>query len=654
MMAKSRITTAGLVLLALLSVGPFGGCPPGSDETGGTGMFTPAPDPPPNQNYGLSDGEFILYSHPDDLRILGGLSEVGEGLTVYAEKDGNGLPTNLTALRYQMPDELGTDEATWVFFDDSGQLSKMLGVDGSTIEFDWMSATRVAVSAVSGDGSTQVNTTVHLPDSSSAKPKTATTARERAGTDVPISRSLGAKRSAWAAKDTVIVYVERCGRPVDGAEVFVTFVSQDDAGDPSIISEQFPARPTRTTGEYEVRLPVREAFTDATDGEMCQAIADGLGNGCTFAQIPGGQDLLCLELGTAVAAGTLHPPAGGGTFALCEATFKALTVYCGTLGASAGPGAPSLADAICDQVRANEASGLVPSFSAVSTIRAEIQAFARLPGVPLGTSQPLIVPATGPFPELSIDLEDTEVLDRFSIEPADPEPGEEYIATARLSCIPPGSVIRMSIARRIGGICYYADSTEITVRGDNPDPVIDMPVPGAREEAADMLTVEVVGGDLKRDIYVDFDSDSETEGVGCGVSDGLYEIVGFINKDGRTMAGGGEPDICLSGAPDPLRPTTSWSTSAFPDGIYDIRFDLRKDYDGSLVSPHWVLEVVRQEGRSGFLQPPIEYGYRPPVAHSALLGVSLFYTREYDFRFYRVEIADAEGSAQLDFKIIEQ
>ncbi len=543
--------------LVLIAIPAMIACDPPAPPAGDSSAF---------QIDELSDGEFILYNHPDDPRILGGLTEDGEGLTVYAEKDGRGLPTNLTALRYQEPYELGTDDATWIFFDDSGQLGKMLGVDGSTIEFDWISATRVAVSAVSADGSTQVNTTMDLSGSSPGKPKTATAARERAGCDVSISRSLGAKVSASAApKDTVIVYVERCNRPVDGAEVFVTFGSPGDPAHPS-----FPARPTGIAGEYKVQLPVRVPMTDITDAELCQEIASALGHGCTFTDnVPGGQDLLCAELGAAVAAGTLNPPAGGGTFVMCEATFKALTVYCSTLG-KGYHGAPSLADAICAQIRQQEAAGNVyDPFPAISQSHAEIQAFARLPGTPMGTSQPLSVPATGPFEELLINLQDTEVLDRFSTTPAAPEPGESYVATAKLSCIPTGSVVRLSVARSASFYYYYYDSTEITVRSNNPDPVIDLLVPGAREDAVDMLTVEIVGGDLKRDIFVTFGSETETDTEddddGCppneffdgGVDVGNWTIYGYRNLDDTTGEDPSSAEISLSGQWN--QPTISWS-----------------------------------------------------------------------------------------------
>lgn len=496
---RISLSTCWICLLALVAAAGGLTCDPPTDPSGD---LLPGGAP--------SNGEFILYSHPDDPRILGGLSDDGEGLTVYADKDGDGLPTNLTALRYQTPDQLDTDEATWVFFDETGQLRKMLGVDGSTIEFDWKSATRVVVSGVSGDGSTQVNTTVDLSNPSPGKPKVPAT-----GPDVPsrigvpmriemrrgpvfdgdatrrAAGSTGAKGSAAAASNnTVIVFVERCNQPLDGAEVFVTFGSPFDAAVPS-----FLANPTGTSGEYKARLPVSEPIIDIAESEICQAIAENLGHGCTFLKVPGAEVQLCLELGAAVAAGTLDPPAGGGVTLLCEVGFQGLSAYCATLGASAGPGAPSLADAICQRIKQNEASGLVPGN------RAEIQAFARLPGVPQGTSQAVDVPATGPFPELSIDLGgDIEVLDRFSTAPTDPEPGESYIATARLSCVAADSVIRLTISGTDG----FSNSTELTVPGGNPNPVIDLHVPGASAETVDTLTVEIVGGLLKREIFVVF------------------------------------------------------------------------------------------------------------------------------------------------------
>jgi hypothetical protein len=545
MVATNRVMSGGLVLAVLISVGPICGCP------------SEVADPTQTQNSELAPGELTLYSHPDDPRILGGLTEDGEGLTLYAQKDGRGLPTNLTAVRYQTPGEVGTEIASWVFFDDTGRLQKMLGADGSTFVFDWIGDARVAVSAVSYDGSEQVHTTMSTPGSSSAK--------RAARTTNPHPSSADAKDLTWSSNNSVIIYVERCGRPVDDAQVFVTFGSPGAAADPSVFPLQLPARRTRAAGEYRARLPAHEPIIDATDGEICAAIAAKLGDGCNLAQVPGGKDLLCTELGTVLAA--YHPVAGGGAFGSCEVVFSALSVYCDTLGKGVA-GSPTLADAICSKIKQNENSPLSQQpFSGIALSRAEIQAVAHLPGGASGFSAPVNVPSAGPFPELLVNLEDTPAVSELFTTPADPQAGEDYVATARLTCIPTDSVVRLSVTRGIAGISYYSDSTSLTIRGNDPDPVIELPVPDARAEAVDLVLVEIVGGDLQRSLYVSFDAqsgDGDGNGDGdCGLSDDPSQTMVFRGE--ATMTGTSQANFGLHGSAT-LSQTVQAEVRLYPSG----------------------------------------------------------------------------------------
>ena len=88
---------------------------------------------------------------------------------------------------------------------------------------------------------------------------------------------------------------------------------------------------------------------------------------------------------------------------------------------------------------------------------------------------------------LYVDSGGDPAINAFKLEPSAPIHGEDYVATAYLSCIPAGTLITMSIVGTDG----YTDSQSQTVGTDSPHIDATSHVPGAESGVYDVCTVVV-------------------------------------------------------------------------------------------------------------------------------------------------------------------
>ncbi len=454
--------------------------------------------PPPDT---LAPGEFTYYPNPTDPLLLSTKTTDGGSLEIYGEKDEDGMPIGANAFRYQTPQQVGTEEGTWVEFDEQGRVTSMLGADGSVIRLVWESDTIATVSAVQGDGVVQFNFKLDLdnPGGSDGRVKTSDEplTSERLGIPSQLTvlsrdhepRVLDAGKSAVVAKPSdagrILVDVRRCGVLVDGANVFVSYRFPNRP-----FAEVYLARSTGIAGEYAATLPTVFTVNDIEIATVCDVLASILGNVCTAKGLgPNGLDqALCLQLSLLIDAALLGPTGeAAAIMALCQGGAIALERYCQSLGQSP-LGGPSLGEGLCGKVK--EIGDRAP---ATGTVQVEIQAWAEMPGVPKQYNTAQFVYAIGNYPKQEIVFEDQQPsIGRFFTTPDNPGPGQGYVARAELSCIPSATVIRISVV----GDDLYTDSHEITVSEQDPNPIIQLSVPGAPQGVKDVVTVEAVGGIL--------------------------------------------------------------------------------------------------------------------------------------------------------------
>ena len=498
----SRIATllVGSVVLLVASCTsstlPLGGFLGGLlGDTGSTGV----------QDGGAAENEFTVYTNPADSLLFSAVTADGEYLEAYGFRDADGIPLALTNIRFQTSDQLDTDDATWLAFDPAGDLEQIVAEDGTTISFVWMSDTTVVVSAVSGDGSLQVETEVDLSDpeaayAAPAERQPAAGVAPRGGqrlalTVVDASDKPSAEQAygdfatglhkyeqtASGTSEQVWVSVLRCDAPMDGAFVSVTLDNPYQR-----LPATYTAFPAGSEGLYVATVPVRAASNAGQTAEnICNSFEQIAGMGCNLATLTEGKEhQLCLGLSVAIDS-ALAGPTGEGALIMgaCSGGFTALKGYCDTLGASAVDGAPSIAaHYICGNVKE-----YVDRAEREGWYDLALQAWANADGLAPAHSDIKTVSPAGPFPDLTVEFPDESVIVHpVSLSPIDPAPGQCYTAAVRVDCVPENSAIALSVVGSDG----YTDSTAVTV-GDGC--TLQLEVPGAEAGVCDLITVRVSG-----------------------------------------------------------------------------------------------------------------------------------------------------------------
>jgi hypothetical protein len=223
---------------------------------------------------------------------------------------------------------------------------------------------------------------------------------------------------------------------------------------------------------------------------LLDGLAGALGSACDAAGPvidSGAGAQMCLQL--AAAAVPLGPEASALVATGCVGTLEAAELYCSTLGAGAGPGAPSLAEYLTQYLK-----GLVAPYAATTV---DVYATAVTPAGQ-GNSQTLTIEPGANF-SLAIDVQGHQSIESFVTSPSDPAPLQGYTATAKLLCLPPNSQVRISIVGTDG----YTDSDLLSFT-DGGDQLVSLFVPGAAADVRDVITVEVLNTGLQRQIAIVF------------------------------------------------------------------------------------------------------------------------------------------------------
>jgi len=465
---------------------------------------------------GLPTG-LTLYTNPGDPLILSNVSPSGEGIEVFGDRDADGIPTKLTSARYQSPDQVGTEDATWFMFDDSGRITALVGADGTVIEFEWTSSSVAVLSAVTGDGEQQVNTQVDFadpPDATARRRHADSASAEEPGVDrigLPTQLEVihhdplplpfaAAKPNAFAVSDRCAVRVQlrACDFPVENtANVGVVYVTVARAG--NVFKETYAASRTGNPGEFVACLPVINQGPGVAATAMCNAIVGISGVSCDildFVPATASDELLCTILAGAADLATFGPTGEGpALFGGCEAFVKGLRLFCATIGDVPGPpGPPSPLDLAEEATSFCETIGQeLDRSSPTSDAQFVIEAVASGSGKFKATSGPQTVNANGPFPDLTVDFGGSFSIDSFTINPSAPAPGQSYVVRVRFSCVA-GQKVTISVTGTDG----FTSSTSKNLTGINT--TMSLTVPGGADTVMDTIKVQVelAPGDVRQ------------------------------------------------------------------------------------------------------------------------------------------------------------
>ncbi|MEP3389967.1 MAG: hypothetical protein ABJO02_17380, partial [Reichenbachiella sp.] len=248
------------LLLICVAIFFINGC--GGDESS---------DPEPSR--------FTLMTNSNDPQFLSVEATSGELIEVFGTRNNFGAPEQIDQIIVK-----GIDQKEQVYFlDDQGRPNEILTDNGTKFSLEWLSETDVALTILSPDGSTQINTEIDLLDNSSGRiqnvdPTNGRTQRNNILSATYTSKSMvAAGPTNTESSDGTTVNVFQCGVPKD-ADVYVDVETTNG----SLIRRLRPIRISE--GVYSTKIPNELASTIEPD-EICKSVKSVLDNICMASQI---------------------------------------------------------------------------------------------------------------------------------------------------------------------------------------------------------------------------------------------------------------------------------------------------------------------------------------------------------------------------------
>lgn len=440
--------------------------------------------------------EFSAFSNPADVLLVRAKTAKGEVIDYFGEKDASGQAIAVRSVRVENRDS----QVTNITLDDQSRPKRIQAFNGVVFNITWLSNTNIVISALTADGSIQANVPVDLAFESAASATSTSRIRKtsRIGKAPRISRvkrgepirlavtQLGKGQrlppTQAASAGTSLVNVKRCGTAVDDADVGMTIIPSGDAGNAYTVPATFTG-----SGQYSVSIPTQPSPVQEIEN-VCEQISGVAGLACeAFSAIPPGTEAgICARIGAAVAL--RFQPAGAIVFSACEGGFAAARRYCAGPGYSGGvPGAPSLLETFCGNI-----TELVDRF-----FGGELQLIpiVSIPGEGVIDVAGATAPSSGPFPTFDVTAPGEVQIVSFKTTPADPGPGQSYVAEALIQCAPPGTEVTISVE----GTDLFFDSVTTTIQGDAN---VALTVPGGAEGVVDTVTITVRNGPTRTIVLV--------------------------------------------------------------------------------------------------------------------------------------------------------
>jgi len=431
-----------------------------------------------------TSGTITLYSATTEKHLAQMTDEEGNLITLLGTRDELGTPSTLESVFVQAPGEVGSSDGTFLHVDEQSRPSRILGTDGTVIKLDWQSSPTVVVSAISADGSVQVNTDVPLsPD---ALPSLNVVARDadsgaKIVTDVQDQDVFEARQSS---SDSVLVIVgvsSACGGTPTINEVLDVNV---------LVDNTWYNAASQGEGRYSVVIPLA-AFAPPADPANVKQVCDGLGNilarACKDANYAAQLETdVCQGLSAAFDANIAAANAKGSVLNQCQKAFKGLKGICYMAATGIINTNPTPADAsnfVCsnlkDYIEVAVAPGATPNASATAYIEGTGYVMSS------GTVDLLNAYATGMPARLSIQAptQNPAVLS-VTVTPSNPGADMGYTVQATVNCTANHKLI-LSV---VGSDGYTNNSVLIS---DQKVDTVEISVPGGVGGVQDIITLSI-------------------------------------------------------------------------------------------------------------------------------------------------------------------
>jgi len=416
-----------------------------------------------------------------------------ENIEYIGTRDAAGLPAELTAIVTRSPE----GDVVIQKIEEQGLRHIFYTSDGAILRMVRKSETLVGVTVISADGAEQIVVDIDLSE------------LEKAGVTDEISHTEQIPPPAAPRMRTILPQCASALQPpkghgLDPAEELPPWVNatlevrQCETGINNALAQiQFTdASETRTIlgerigdGLYGFKIPTSMGLADVAVENACLfsvGVATAfctakswyeniLRLGCTSETLS--QKIFGKDLGKVWATGCKLGFAAGGKR---KPLSLALTIGC----------------ILWDEVKAGtkeDCRTLLADTKLLFGSGVHLKPVVTIPGQGTFVGETVLAGPAGPFPLLPLELPGKLNIAEFFTFPEDPDPFENYVATAIIRCAPPGTVVHLSISGTDG----YQDATQCVISGNQSCSLF---VPGTFEGVIETLTVLV--GDLVRIITI--------------------------------------------------------------------------------------------------------------------------------------------------------
>lgn len=434
--------------------------------------------------------EALANLNPDEPIILSVSNEKGESVVVMGRKDDTGHPEAIEQMIITMPSEEAPTEVSF----ENDLIKEVIAPNGVRFQFEWLSATKAALTLIDPNTNEQLNTVIDLANTNQTaiQKNTRSVATEpRIGDCELIVKTIDsvepteATNTTTRSADGVVgnVYLKQCGAPTYG-QCWVNVYDYSTMPN-SYGRGKYRGRFNCTEvakGHYQFKLP-RNYHEHHDLGDYCDDINDVLGKICTINSFtfPGSKQYLCYLISGVIASGVVSAPVAALFQTACISISTALDVTCSILngGMELPEGAPNLADGLCNILQEMDYTWDTPLYL-VPTLNA-------IPNYIYGTSQ--VYEANTELKDMQITWGTKPTIKSFKLTPPAPKAGVSYTAIAELSCLPPGTQVIMDIVGTDG----YSNAKTITINDDsNINYQATLSVPGAVADVRDVCTVTII------------------------------------------------------------------------------------------------------------------------------------------------------------------
>ncbi|TVQ05092.1 MAG: hypothetical protein EA359_04130 [Balneolaceae bacterium] len=456
------------------------------------------------------DFSYTLYTNMNDALLFSATSVAGDSVAFFGERNNLGIPTKVAGAVVQLQNKYINSGDEKIFIDNStfeilfggfNNLPTRISSDEYTFIFDWESSSTFVLTAIDNEGTGRTQIAINMDELENEMAMLKSSGFDISGLNNQSRSSLffpgylcgdsneDGTIAYLSGTSSNVIHIERCGANLDGALVRLKIAQK------GVIDQWFMTTPINN-GRYRANIPIGGDTMGEKFLEGCESVLGVIGSSCEVSkQLLLSSPLYCSKI--SLYAG----PAAPKVFAACQVAVAAYATTCAIVGWSP-LGDTELPEGIEWPSWATPQAYICPGLSYL--VDRGVDYFGEPIHYTVTISHPSITfghgsshhsnvatsPANGPYPDITIKIDGDPDVIGFWADPGNPPAGVGYTVYASMSCVEPGSTIRLSIVGTDG----YSNSRSCVVTAANiHNQTCMLQVPGASGGVRDVITLTVNG-----------------------------------------------------------------------------------------------------------------------------------------------------------------